>query len=47
MMKDCKEAIEVAKRCNAKWMTVVPGNFDRSLSPDMQTATSYLKSKNM
>jgi hydroxypyruvate isomerase len=38
MMKDCKEAIEVAKRCNAKWMTVVPGNFDRSLSPDMQTA---------
>ena len=24
MMKDCKEAIEVAKRCNAKWMTVVP-----------------------
>ena len=38
MMKDCKEAIEVAKRCNAKWMTVVPGNYERSLSPDMQTA---------
>lgn len=37
MMKDCKEAIEVAKRCNAKWMTVVPGNFDRSQSHDMQT----------
>lgn len=38
MKKDCREAIEVAKRCNAKWMTVVPGNYDRSLSHDMQTA---------
>ena len=38
MMKDCKEAIEVAKHVNAKWMTVVPGNYERSLSPDMQTA---------
>lgn len=27
----CREAVEVAKRCNAKWMTVVPGNFARSL----------------
>jgi len=38
MIKDCKEAVEVAKRCNAKWMTVVPGNYERSLSQDMQTA---------
>lgn len=38
MMKDCKEAIEVAKRVNAKWMTVVPGNYERNLSHDMQTA---------
>jgi len=38
MMKDCKDAIEVAKRVNAKWMTVVPGNYERSLSQDMQTA---------
>ena len=38
MMKDCKEAVEVAKRVNAKWMTVVPGNYERSLSVDMQTA---------
>lgn len=38
MVKDCKEAVEVAKRCNAKWMTVVPGNYERSLSPDFQTA---------
>ena len=36
MIKDCKEAVEVAKRCNAKWMTVVPGNYERSLSPEFQ-----------
>lgn len=38
MIKDCREAIEVAKRCNAKFMTVVPGNYDRSLPIDFQTA---------
>jgi hydroxypyruvate isomerase len=38
MVKDCKEAVEVAKRCNAKHMTVVPGNFDTSLSMEYQTA---------
>jgi len=38
MTKDCKDAIEVAKRCNAKWATVVPGNYDRSLSFEYQTA---------
>jgi hydroxypyruvate isomerase len=38
MVKDCKEALEVAKRCNAKWATVVPGNFERSLSFEFQTA---------
>jgi hydroxypyruvate isomerase len=38
MEKDCREAINVAKRCNAKWMTVVPGNYERSISPEMQTA---------
>ena len=38
MIKDCKEAVEVAKRCNAKWATVVPGNYERSLSYDMQMA---------
>lgn len=38
MMKDCHEAVEVAKRCNAKWATVVPGNYERSLSYDMQMA---------
>ena len=38
MVKDCKQAVEVAKRCNAKWMTVVPGNFERSLSMEYQTS---------
>ena len=38
MMKDCSEAVEVAKRCNAKWATVVPGNYERSLSFEYQTA---------
>ena len=34
----CKEAVECARRCNAKWMTVVPGNYERSLPFDFQTA---------
>ena len=38
MIRDCKTAVEVAKRCNAKWMTVVPGNFERSLSTEIQMA---------
>lgn len=38
MIKDCKQAVEVAKRCNAKYMTVVPGNFENSISIDFQTA---------
>ena len=33
----CKDAVEVAKRCNAKWMTVVPGNYEHSLSEEYQT----------
>ncbi len=37
-LKGCKQAVEVAKRVNAKWVTVVPGDFDRSHSIDMQTA---------
>ncbi len=34
----CKEAVTVAKRVNAKWMTVVPGNFERTLPMGIQTA---------
>ena len=37
-VKACTEAVDVAKRCNAKWMTVVQGNYDRRLPTDMQTA---------
>ena len=37
-IKACTAAVDTAKRCNAKWMTVVPGNFDRRVSTDMQTA---------
>ena len=34
----CKTSVEVAKRCHAKWITVVPGNYERSLSEGFQTA---------
>ena len=37
-LNTCNEAVDVAKRCNAKWMTVVPGNYDRSLSLEYQTS---------
>lgn len=38
MKADMKTAVEVAKRCNAKYVTVVPGNYERSLSYDIQLA---------
>lgn len=34
----CHKAVEVAKRVNAKWMTVVPGGFERNLPIGIQTA---------
>jgi hydroxypyruvate isomerase len=34
----CKDSVEVAKRCHAKWITVVPGNYDRTLPDGFQTA---------
>jgi hydroxypyruvate isomerase len=37
-LKTCREAVEVAKRTNAKFMTVVPGNFMRDLPMGVQTA---------
>jgi hydroxypyruvate isomerase len=33
----CKRAVEVAKRTNTKWMTVVPGDFERNLPIGIQT----------
>ena len=38
VLKDIKAAIEVAKRVNAKWCTVVPGLYDLKLAWDYQTA---------
>lgn len=36
-VKKCHEAIEVAKRCHAKYMTVNPGLYDRELPIGIQT----------
>lgn len=33
----CKRAVDVAKRVNAKWVTVVPGDFERNLPIGVQT----------
>ena len=37
-LNEIKESIEVAKRVNAKWMTVVPGHVDLRLRKGYQTA---------
>ncbi len=37
-VKTCHVCVEAAKRVNAKWMTVVPGFYDRRLPVDIQTA---------
>ncbi|MCA9004438.1 MAG: TIM barrel protein [Planctomycetaceae bacterium] len=39
VLKDIKESVEVAKRVNAKWMTVVPGNLDEG--PRSRLAEGY------
>ena len=36
-LKEIKESVEVAKRVNARWMTVVPGHLDLRLNIDYQT----------
>ena len=38
VLADIKQAVEVAKRVNARWTTVVPGLFDHRLPLDYQTA---------
>lgn len=30
-VETCKKSVEAAKRCNAKWVTVVPGFYERNL----------------
>lgn len=37
-LKGCKDSIEVAKRVNAKWITVVPGDYERRLPIGVQNA---------
>lgn len=37
-VKECKRALETAKRVNAKWATIVPGYFERNLPIGVQTA---------
>lgn len=37
-LKGCRQAVDVAKRVNAKWITVVPGDFERHMSIGLQTA---------
>jgi hydroxypyruvate isomerase len=37
-LKACRQTVEVAKRVNAKWVTVVPGDFERRLPIGIQTA---------
>lgn len=36
-LNGCRQAVEVSKRVNAKWVTVVPGDFERSLPIGIQT----------
>lgn len=37
-VKTCKSCVETAKRVNAKWMTVVPGFYERKTPIGIQTA---------
>lgn len=37
-LKGCRDAVEVAKRVNAKWLTVVPGAYERNLPIGIQDA---------
>ena len=34
----CRRSVEAAKRCNAKWLTVVPGFYERNLPYGIQMA---------
>jgi hydroxypyruvate isomerase len=36
-LNGCRKAVEVAKRCNAKFVTVVPGDYERNLPIGVQT----------
>jgi hydroxypyruvate isomerase len=36
-LQGCRQSVEAAKRVNAKWVTVVPGDFERNLPIGIQT----------
>ena len=36
-LSGCRKAVETAKRCNAKYMTVVPGDYERNIPIGIQT----------
>ena len=38
LVKQLEESVDVAKRSNATWMTLVPGHTEHRLDPDFQTA---------
>lgn len=37
-LSEIEAAVEIAKRCGARWMTVVPGHLDLRQEPDFQAA---------
>lgn len=37
-VETCKKSLELSKRVNAKWMTVVPGFYERNIPMGIQTA---------
>jgi hydroxypyruvate isomerase len=37
-LREIRESVDVARRVNARWMTVVPGHLDLRLDPGFQTA---------
>lgn len=37
-LKGCRESVEISRRTNAKWINVVPGNFERRLPIGLQTS---------
>ena len=45
-LKEIEESVEVAKRVNATWMTVVPGHVDMRLKPEYQ-ASNVIESLKM
>lgn len=36
-LNGCRQSVEIAKRVNAKWVTVVPGDYERNLPIGVQT----------